>query len=338
MSLFLSYEEMWDLPLGTSASADSKKRVTHWVGNIVYAVVAFVFKVCFRYHVDGRENIRAFDGVSGVLIASNHTSFLDVAFMYVATRPKQWVRFMAREDLFPLAKGLFGQLIGRVGAFPIKRESADTTAIKRATRMLKSGEVVGILPEGTRRGKGSKTPQIHSGMAFIARMARVPVLPMTVRDAENVKRKGERLRFPKVTVEYGTPVLLADFDFLPKDDRLEACTWYTLRECFALSKRIRPEEVDMRELFPDSRDFTEVFAEHPIPRHSSAEVAANIAAAKAAAATKDAAKAAAATKTAEAGALATDDAPVSADAKVVSASQDAEAGALTTSASTKKDA
>ena len=57
--------------------------------------------------------------------------------------------------------------------------------------MLKGNQLVGILPEGTRRGKGSKTPEIHSGAAFIAKMGKAPILPMCVREAENVKRKGE---------------------------------------------------------------------------------------------------------------------------------------------------
>ena len=55
--------------------------------------------------------------------------------------------------------------------------------------MLKGNQLVGILPEGTRRGKGSKTPEIHSGAAFIAKMGKAPILPMCVREAENVKRK-----------------------------------------------------------------------------------------------------------------------------------------------------
>ena len=72
-----------------------------------------------------------------MVVVANHTSFLDVAFMYLATRPQQWLRFMGRESLFDNAHGLVGQILSRVGAFPVKRDSADRTAIKRATRMLK---------------------------------------------------------------------------------------------------------------------------------------------------------------------------------------------------------
>lgn len=273
MSLFLPYEKMWDMPLGGTST---EKQIPHWFGNIAWGFLGGLFKVLFRVHVDGRGNLRGFHGKTGVLVVANHTSFLDVAFMYLAARPTQWVRLIGRESLFDNAGGLVGQILSRVGAFPIKRDSADRTAIKRATRNLKNNELVGILPEGTRRGKGTKVPEIHSGAAFIAKMGHAPILPMTVRNAENVKRKGERFRFPKITIEYGQPLLVSDFDFLPKEDRLDACTWYAMRECFALSQRVPREQVDMAALFPGGRDFTAAFAQHPVPAHTTAEIVADI--------------------------------------------------------------
>ena len=230
-----------------------------------------MFKICFRYRIDGRENLRAFKDKCGAVVVSNHTSFLDVVLMYMGARPSQFVRLMGRDTLFDNAGGLVGQILSRVGAFPIKRDSADRAAIKRAAHMLKGNQLVGILPEGTRRDKGSKKPEIHSGAAFIAKMGKAPIVPMCVRNAENVKRKGERLRFPKITAEYGKPIVVSDFDFLPKEDRLEGCTWYAMREVFALHQQVPREQVDMVALFPDGRDFTAVFAEHPIPEHAPEE-------------------------------------------------------------------
>ncbi len=264
------YEKIWDMPYD---GFSDEKQAPRWFGNFAWALITAVFKLCFRFEVSGRENIRAFKDAGGVVIVGNHTSFLDVVCMYIATRPEQWVRFMGREDLFGKAGGLLGHIISRVGAFPVKRDSADRTSIKRAARMLKNGELVGIMPEGTRRGKSNMTPRLHSGAAFVARMGSAPILPMTVRNAEYVKQKGKMLRFPKITVEYGTPILVSDFDFLPKDERLDACTWYAMREVFALSRRIPANQVDMRELFPDDKDYSDVFAQHAVAKHSSSEVA-----------------------------------------------------------------
>ncbi len=270
MSLFLKYEDMWDMDLG---GEPSKKEIPHWFGNLAWIVVGGLCKLLFRYRVDNRQKLRAFQNAEGAIVICNHTSFFDVVFMYLAARPSQWVRLMGRDSLFDNAGGLLGQILSRVGAFPVKRDTADMTSIKRAVRTLKRQELVGILPEGTRRGKSNRTPEIHAGVAMIARMAKVPILPMTVRGVEKIKNKGERVHFPKVTVDYGDPILLADFDFLPKEDRLEACSWYALRECFALFYQVPAAEVDMKALFPDSRDFAPVFAEHALPHHTSEELA-----------------------------------------------------------------
>lgn len=266
-----SFEKMWDMPF---SGMSPEKKAPHLVGNVIYGFLALVFKVCFRYRVDNRESLRGFNGKSGVVVVANHTSFLDVVFVYLSARPSQWVRFMGRDTLFNNAGGLVGHILTRVGAFPVKRDSADRGAIKRAARMLKGGEPVCILPEGTRRGKGTVAPQIHSGAAFVARMGHAPILPMTVRNAEDIKRKGERFRFPKVTIEYGDPIVVSDFDFLPKDERLDGCTWYAMRECFALSQRVPREQVDMRALFPEGKDYSDVFAAHPVPSHTTEELVA----------------------------------------------------------------
>ena len=154
MSLFLPYEKMWDMPLGGTSAGQAGAALgrQHHLG-------VFGVRVQDMLPLPGgppREPARCSRTRSGVLVVANHTSFLDVAFMYLAARPAQWVRFMGRENLFGNAHGLVGQILSRVGAFPVKRDAADRTAIKRATRMLKNNEVVGILPEGTRRGKSDR--------------------------------------------------------------------------------------------------------------------------------------------------------------------------------------
>ncbi len=256
MSVFLSREQMWDLPLD---GASEGKRIPHWCGNVLWVVVGLLCKLLFRYRVEGREHIRALKGKTGCVVMGNHASYADVVFFYLAPRPSQWMRLMGRDSLFETGGGLGGQILSRVGAFPVKRDTADRTSVKRAVAMLKRGEMVGIYPEGTRRGKGSQPPELHAGGAFIARMGKAPIVPATVRNSERIKNKGERFHFPKVTVAFGEPIEVSEFDFLPKEDRLEGCTWYVLRECYALNRGCAAEDVDMRALFPDGRDFTEDF-------------------------------------------------------------------------------
>ena len=102
MGLFLPYEAMWDMPLD---GRESGKRIPHWFGNLAYALVGAVFKLCFRYRVSNREALRGFEGKSGAVVICNHTSFLDVAVIYLTARPAQWIRLMGRDSLFGKAGG-----------------------------------------------------------------------------------------------------------------------------------------------------------------------------------------------------------------------------------------
>lgn len=269
MAFFLTNKEMWDMPL---AGNGDEKHIPHWFGNIVFWILSPILKILFRYRVDGRASLRGFKGKSGVVVICNHTSFLDVCFMYFAARWQQWIRLIGRDSLFEKAHGLLGQILSRVGAFPIKRDSADRTAIKRAVRFLNDGELIGIMPEGTRRGKGNLDPTLHSGAAFIANRAKVPILPCTVRNAELVKQKGKFIRFPKITIEFGLPILVEDFDFIPKADRYDACSWYAMRQCFAMFYQVDPKDVNMVKLFPNNKDFTQLFADNEIPVHTTDEI------------------------------------------------------------------
>ena len=45
-----------------------------------------------------------------------------------------------------------------------------------------------------------------------------------------------------------------------------------MRECFAMFEQIAAEDVDMVELFPKTKDYSAIFAEHPIPKHTSKEI------------------------------------------------------------------
>lgn len=257
----LSTEEMLDMPLG---GMSQEKQVPHWCGNIIYVVLVILLKVLFRYRVENRQVMRNFQGKSGVVLVGNHKSYLDVAFMYVAARLPQWVRFMARDTFYHAGGGFIGQVFTRCGAFPVTRDTADRTSVKRAVRHLKDGEVVGIYPEGTRRGRGNVDPALHAGVALIARMGNAPMLPSTVVNVEKIKEKGKMLRFPRVVVRFGAPIYLEQFDFLPKAERLDAAAWYVMRECFALDYGCRACEVDMVSLFPDAKDYADTFAAHPI--------------------------------------------------------------------------
>ena len=53
--MFLAYKDMWDMPIDpvdglekVKEGESAPKRVGHFVGNIVYAIIFIAFKIAFR--------------------------------------------------------------------------------------------------------------------------------------------------------------------------------------------------------------------------------------------------------------------------------------------------
>jgi len=157
-----------------------------------------VLRICFRLRVRGAENI---PDAGGVLIATNHQSFLDP--IIVAASSRRPVSFMARDTLF--RNPVFGRLIRRLGAFPVHRDSADRGAVREATSRLQSGAALLVFPEGRRTADGT-LGELHIGPALLARRAGVPIVPGAIGGAFEAWPRGRRLfRFRPISIAYGRP-------------------------------------------------------------------------------------------------------------------------------------
>jgi 1-acyl-sn-glycerol-3-phosphate acyltransferase len=161
----------------------------------LYVVRAVLWLRC-SIKVEGLENIPIHGG--GFLLA-NHATVLDpVIIGSVITKRK--IRFMAKKELFK-SWGM-RTLISSLGAFPIDRESTDRAFILQVTRDLsEKQEIILIFGEGTRnRNKELALLPLKSGFAFLAKRARVPVIPMYVTGAASLFKPVFR---PRVQVSFG---------------------------------------------------------------------------------------------------------------------------------------
>ena len=77
---------------------------------IVKPVVSFLFKIVFRPEIKGVENIPK---QGRVLVAGNHTSYLDPALLVTAS-PRQ-IHFLAKKELW---KGITHFIVVGMGAVP----------------------------------------------------------------------------------------------------------------------------------------------------------------------------------------------------------------------------
>ena len=135
-------------------------------------VVRVFFRLYFRWEVYGSQHLPP---TGGVILASNHVSYLDPPLMGCAVdRP---VHFMGKKELFgiPILSRVFRWLY----AFPVERNGADRKAIRQALSILNSGEVLGIFPEGT-RGDGSALLKPQPGTVLLALRSGAPIVPMAI--------------------------------------------------------------------------------------------------------------------------------------------------------------
>jgi 1-acyl-sn-glycerol-3-phosphate acyltransferase len=149
----------------------------------------------YRFEVIGLEN---FPKEGGVLLCSNHIHALDPPVVGM-TAPRT-VHFMAKEELFKLP--ILGPLLPKVNAFPVKRGMSDREALRSALKVLKSGEVMGLFPEGTRSTDGVLKKGL-SGAGFFALRGDADVVPCAI--------IGPYKTFRKVKVVYGEPILMAPY-------------------------------------------------------------------------------------------------------------------------------
>lgn len=137
----------------------------------------FIFKTLFRLKVTGRKNLPE----GGFIIASNHNSLADPPL--VGSSIRQPVYFMAKKELFNIP--VFGTFIRSTHAFPVNRDAPELSSIKKAINMLKSGKVLLVFPEGTRKSAAKK---MHKGVALLAHKAGVPVVPSRIYNNENITK------------------------------------------------------------------------------------------------------------------------------------------------------
>lgn len=162
---------------------------------------AVLSRIFFPITVRGAEHVPR---QGGFILASNHVSYLDPVVLGVCC-PRR-LNYMAREDLFRVP--VLGWLLPRYRVFPVKRDSADFSAIREAIRRVNAGEGLLLFPEGTRVPAGeSRDPE--PGIGFLAAKLNVPVVPVFVSGTERALPKDAKmLRYAPVTAVFGEPFTL----------------------------------------------------------------------------------------------------------------------------------
>jgi 1-acyl-sn-glycerol-3-phosphate acyltransferase len=170
-----------------------------WGYRLFRGTVHLFWQIMFRPHVVGQENIPA---TGAVLIAPVHRSNIDFAFTIFMTKRKTF--FMAKDSLWKVP--VLGPLISVMGAFPVKRGTADRESLSTAQKVLELGESLVLFPEGTRQ-EGRDIKELHAGAMFIASRTGAVVVPVGIGHTERAMPKGSKFPRPvRVTVVIGKPL------------------------------------------------------------------------------------------------------------------------------------
>ena len=159
---------------------------------VMKVAIGSPLKAAFRPWVEGLENIPE---KGPAILASNHLSFSDSFFLPAVMDRK--VTFIAKAEYFT-SPGLKGKLTAAffkgVGQLPVDRSGArgaGEAAIRSGIKVIESGELFGIYPEGTRSPDGRLYRGKPGGLARIALATGAPVIPVAMIDTEKIQPPGK---------------------------------------------------------------------------------------------------------------------------------------------------
>lgn len=157
--------------------------------------------------VDGLEHLPE---TGPAIIAANHISFIDSPLLMFELPRRVWFFGKAEYLDSPVSSRLFPAL----GMIPLERGGgrAALAAMRQGLAVLDGGQLLGIYPEGTRSRDG-RLYRGHTGLAWMALKAEVPIVPVGIRGTDSVQPPGARLPALRgdCTVTIGPPLPISQY-------------------------------------------------------------------------------------------------------------------------------
>ena len=162
-----------------------------------------------------------------VILVANHLSMLDPLMIALST-PGRRICYVAKEELFSIPGLVI--ILKLFGSVSIKRGTPDRRALEQSLRILKSGRVLGMFPEGTRSQAG-ELQEGQRGAALLALHSGAPVVPVGITGTKAVFEGGKKWprRSAPVQVTVGLPIYLAHGPGAIRRHELEEATGTIMR-------------------------------------------------------------------------------------------------------------
>ena len=158
-----------------------------------------MFAVYFRWRVFNPERVPI---TGGVIIASNHASFLDPPLVG-AGLPRD-INYLARESLFRYPG--IGALLRSWNSVPVDRDGGGASGLREILGRLYAGGAIILFPEGTRTKDGKLQPA-RSGIGLTVIKSDVPVIPVRTFGTFECYNRKWKFHMPiSLAVKYGRPM------------------------------------------------------------------------------------------------------------------------------------
>ena len=158
----------------------------------IKATVGPALEMLYQPWIRGEENIPA-EGAA--ILASNHLAVIDSFFLPLLVDRE--VAFIGKADYFT-GKGVKGWAVKNfmktVGTIPVDRSGgkASQAALQAGIDRLRSGQLFGIYPEGTRSPDG-RLYRGKTGVARLALLSGAPVIPVAMIGTHTAQPIGQRI-------------------------------------------------------------------------------------------------------------------------------------------------
>lgn len=191
-----------------------------------------VAKIYFRFEALQIDNIPK---EGGILLTPNHVSFLDPPLSGIGL--KRPTHFFARNTL--MKNFLLTWFFKKLNCIAVNRDQLDTKTFRKAVKLVQSGEILVMFPEGTRSSTGELQPG-QQGIGMIAHHAGVKVVPCYIDGARNALPRGTQFPKPqKIRVIYGKPLDFTHFPIQTKREAYAAIANQIMEEIKKLKQKIQ---------------------------------------------------------------------------------------------------
>jgi len=154
------------------------------------------------------QHLERIPSTGGAVVAINHTSYVDWLPAALALHHRgRRVRFMIKAEMQQV--NVVDFLIRHTKTVPVNR-GAGARAYADAIRLLRAGEVVGLMPEAT-ISRSFELKDFKTGAARMALEAGVPTVPLIVWGAQRIWTKDRPRRLGRAKI----PVIVAAGQPLP---------------------------------------------------------------------------------------------------------------------------